>query len=281
VTLRYIPLLQKQRELQGLPRNLARFREYVRTLSRDGETLDLPPLGLMNPMGKDHVTALLDTLLALGADGIAARAVAEMGALLGDDCGDFHVALVVADDLMGGWTNRYDYEFGIRFGSASARSGGSSPRWLKEDWITGVLWSSEPATERAVREALLTAIHRIVYVRRNGPARVLRDMLAQEGHVMRAAGCAGPLLDPEDINYTREVLAPFLDAGDLRTCIECLFGDEAGRTLGFTPRGLSRWAGLALAFHDAAQPLLESTRRAKGYSRTNSDQPPSSTSDQP
>jgi hypothetical protein len=29
------------------------------------------------------------------------------------------------------------------------------------------------------------------------------------------------------------------------------FGDAAGRTLGFTPRGLSPWAGLALALHDA------------------------------
>ncbi len=30
-----------------------------------------------------------------------------------------------------------------------------------------------------------------------------------------------------------------------------LFGDAAGKTLGFTPRGLSRGAGLALALHDA------------------------------
>ena len=62
---------------------------------------------------------------------------------------------------------------------------------------------------------------------------------------MRAAGCTGPVLDEEDIAYTREVLAPFLEAEDMRTCIECLFGDAAGRTLGFTPRGLSHWAGLA------------------------------------
>jgi hypothetical protein len=55
----------------------------------------------------------------------------------------------------------------------------------------------------------------------------------------------------EDIAYTREVLIPDLDADDMRTCIECLFGDAADRTLGFTPRGLSPWAGLALALHDA------------------------------
>ena len=85
----------------------------------------------------------------------------------------------------------------------------------------------------------------------HGLARTLREMIAQEGQVMALAGCSGPTLDAEDIAYTREVLIPYLDAEDMRTCIECLFGDEAGRTLGFTPRGLSPWAGLALALHDA------------------------------
>ena len=68
---------------------------------------------------------------------------------------------------------------------------------------------------------------------------------------MALAGCTEPVLDPEDIAYTREVLIPFLEDEDMRTCIECLFGDAAGGTLGFTPRGLSSLAGLALALHDA------------------------------
>ena len=57
--------------------------------------------------------------------------------------------------------------------------------------------------------------------------------------------------------YTREVLIPYQGADDMRTCMECLFGDAAARTLGFTPRGLSPWAGLALALHDArpSEPL--------------------------
>jgi len=68
---------------------------------------------------------------------------------------------------------------------------------------------------------------------------------------MAAAGCARPALDAEDLSYTREVIAEYRDARDRRTNIECLFGDPAARGLGFTPRGLSPWAGLALALHDA------------------------------
>jgi hypothetical protein len=76
-------------------------------------------------------------------------------------------------------------------------------------------------------------------------------MMIQEGSVMAQAGCLGPSLVADDLEYTREVLTPYLEAEDKRTAIECLFGDAAGRTLGFTPRGLSPWAGLALALHDA------------------------------
>ncbi len=249
--LQYVPLLSIQRNLQGLPRNRDRFRRYLRTLSPDGTTVELPPLGIMNPMGKDHVTALLNALLALDADGVAARALAAASARLANEPGDFKVGLVVADDRMGGWTNRYDYEYTLRFGPGVIKPDGSRPRWLKDSWLTAILWSSEPATERAVREAVLTVVYRTAYVQRNGPARTLRDMLAQEGHVMAAAGCGGPILDADDIAYTREVLTPFRSAGDKRTAIECLFGDAAGRTLGFTPRGLSLGAGLALALHDA------------------------------
>lgn len=256
--LEYVPLLQTQRGLQTLPRNYARFRQYLRTMLGPDE-VRLPPLGIMNPMGKDHVTALLDELLALDADGIGARAAAEVAAALPDVPGEFKTTLVVADDLMGGWTNRYDYEFGLRFGSGHHRfepdpdspSGFRLPRWLKHCWLTSVLWSSEAASARAVREAVVLPALRWAYVRRHGPARTLRDMLAQEGQVMAAAGCAGPMLDEEDIAYTREVLVPLLGAGDKRTVIECLFGDAAGATLGFTPRGLSPWAGLALALHGA------------------------------
>ena len=46
------------------------------------------------------------------------------------------------------------------------------------------------------------------------PVVTLREMLAQEGQVMARAGCAGPVLDEEDIAYTRAVLTPFLDAAD-------------------------------------------------------------------
>jgi hypothetical protein len=255
MNLEYIPLLQVQRDLHAIPRGYGRFRHYLRTIFQQDELGMRVPLLAMNPMGKDHVTALLDALLALNADGVAARAAAEAAAALADVPGEFKAALVVVDDLMGGWTDRYANEFDYRFGGSRGHPpsgpGPSLPKWLKHFWLFGVLWTSEPPSERAAREAMLAAAYRAAYVHRHGPAGTLRDMLAQEGAVMAAAGCTGPVLDSDDLAYTREVLVPYLGADDKRTCIECLFGDAAARTLGFTPRGLSPWAGLALALHDA------------------------------
>jgi hypothetical protein len=244
----YIPLLGIQRQIQGMPRDLIRFNQYLRTILReDRSEIELIPMLLMNPMGREHVTDLLDSLLALDADGVGARAAAEAEAAMAGEPGEFRATLVIADDLMGGWTNRYDYEFNHR-------------NWYSTNphrfWVTGLLWSSEPASAEAVREAMLSAAYRTAYIRDHGVAPTLRHMIAQEGYVMARAGCTGPVFDDEEIAYTREVIAPFLDANDKRTCIECLFGDAAGRTLGFTPRGLSPWAGLALALHDARAELV-------------------------
>jgi hypothetical protein len=255
MNLAYYPLLQIQRKLQGMPRNKARFQQYLRTLKNEyGEDGMLVPLIAANPMAKDHVTVLLDAFLALDADKIAARALEEASAQLADIPGDAKVTLVVVDDLMGAGTNRYEYEYQHRFlfvlPPPPSLADSKWSKWLKHFWLTGYLWSSEPATERAVREAILTVLYRTGYVHRHGHARNIREMLVQEGEVMTMAGCAGPELDADDIAYTREVLIPYLDASDMRTVIECIFGDVAGRTLGFTPRGLSHWAGLALALHD-------------------------------
>jgi len=46
--------LQLQRELHRIPRGMDRFRQYLRVmLNDDGSDVRLPPLGIMNPMGKE------------------------------------------------------------------------------------------------------------------------------------------------------------------------------------------------------------------------------------
>jgi hypothetical protein len=238
--LEYVPLLQVQRDLYSMPRGMERFQAYLATMVDPG-TRDLKlPLVVMNPMGKEHVPALLDEYLAFDVDGLAARAVAEAEARLAHAPGEFKVTLVISDDLRGGWTNRYTSEFGHRF---------QSKAYYRRGWLTGILWTSERAAVQTAREEVLQAVYRGAYIEEHGFARTLREMLAQEGYALARAGCTQPALDPEELEYTREVIAPHLDTTDYPICFACVFGDEAANSLGYAPLGLSPRAGLALALH--------------------------------
>jgi len=239
--LEFLKLLQIQRDLYAMPRGMERFHAYIRTMTDDEGDLALP-LVAMNPMGKDHVPALLDEYIRLDADGAAEREMAALRDAYPDVAKTFRIALVLADDLKGGWTNRFASEFSYRFETRALHRRG---------WLTGILWTSEaPAAEAAVMASSM-AVHRATYIERHGHARTLRDLLAQEGFSAARAGCTAPLLDEEDLEYTRGVLAPMLDATDRATLMACLFGDVAARDLGYPPRGLSARAGFALALTDA------------------------------
>ena len=249
--LSFLPLLQIQRDLYAMPRGMERFREYIRTMT-DPETGDLAlPLVAMNPMGKDHIPALIDEYIALDAEGIASKAVADATAkAVSLRPKEYKAALVVSDDLKGGWTNRWASEFGHRI------EGGAL---LKRGFLTGILWTSEPASAAIVREAILTSIYRAEYLQTHSAPKTLRGMLEQEGYAMARAGCTSPALDADDLSYTRAAIAPHLDAHDRATVIPCLFGDAAAVALGYPPQGLSERAGLALALHDARVSLTSSS----------------------
>lgn len=246
MTIEFVPLLQIQRDLYELPRGRERFEAYLRTMI-DPRTGDLSlPLVPMNPMGREHVPALLDSYIACTADEKAEQAVAAVSGRYAEVAATFRVGLVIADDLKGGWTNRFAAEFGHRVETRA---------FHRRGWLLGILWTSEaPRVELAVDEALM-AVHRGAYIERHGYACTLGHMLAQEGFAAAAAGCTAPALETDDLLYTREALTPLLEASDRPTVFAALFGDAAARQLGYRPLGLSDRAGLALALHQAREAM--------------------------
>src|SRR5437762_67796 len=91
-----------------------RFQRYLDTML--GGTGDVVlPIGVANPMAKPHAMAKLDELLALGAEEIGAGAAADAAARLREAPGALKASLVLADDVAGGWTNRYLTEASARF----------------------------------------------------------------------------------------------------------------------------------------------------------------------
>lgn len=238
--LEYTPLLQLQRDLYDIPRGYERFKQYIAEMV-DPETRDLKiPLPAMNPMGKEHVPALLDRYLAFEADKVAAEAVTGATKQLDAALDDFKVTLVIADDSMGMWTNRYAVEFGNRF---------ETRPYFRRGWLVGLLWTSEEPSIQAVQDEVLTAVYRGAYIQQHGFAQTLGEMLAQEGQAMASANCQ-QLLDADELAYTQEVLEPYLDSDNYAVWITAVFGDPAAHELGYQPLGLSPRAGLALALYN-------------------------------
>src|SRR5262245_42096201 len=237
----FVPLLRVQRDLYAIPLGWERFRAYIATMTGDGDDIVLP-LVSMNPMGKEHIPALIDTLLGFDAEAVAAAAIEEARQRLADAPGALRVGLVVTDDARGGWTNRYFTEMSLRFDCG---------RLLDRDWSIVPIWTSEEWSPAKLREEVLAVIYRAAYFRAHGQPKTLRRMIEQEGMVAAFSGTGAPTLDADDLDYTREVLQTNLDATDYPTLVACLYGDEAARAVGYPPLGLSERAGYALARDEA------------------------------
>lgn len=169
-----VPTLEVQRDLCRIERDGDRFRAYLAAMVGAGGELKLP-LPLFNPMAREHVAVLLDRLILAGAEataGEALRAAEPRLAAVGDA---LRVALVVADDAVGGWTDRYLSDEQVRFqGHGIFRRG----------WAVVALWSGDPpqaASGTHLAAATAAAVWRCAYQRSHGEPKSLRHRLLQEG----------------------------------------------------------------------------------------------------
>jgi hypothetical protein len=237
-----VPLLKLERRLYETERGMERFRRYVEVATGGGKDMELPPLAVLNPMGKEHVAAALDALIAIDADAIAAAAVAEAYRRLAGVSGSLLVGLVIVDDVAGGWTNRYLTE-------ARQRLEGDAE--VKRGWASVLLWASEPPDPERVRQETLAAVFRSSYIRDHGLPRTLRQMMLQEGLAGAFGDVKPPIADRGRLAQIRQVIDPQRDTTDYPTAFACLYGDEAAVEVGYPPLDLPARAGFALAIHEA------------------------------
>ena len=237
--LEFVPTLARQLEVYRVPRSPERFAAYLAATIGEAQHVALLPLVSANPMAQEHLNIALETWLTLGVDEAARGYLQELEPEL-SLAADYRVGLTVLDDLKGGWTNRFLNDSGFRF-----------PKKILTDWIVVPLWVSEAPSLAALRVAVRLAVARAYFQARHGLPKTLLEMLAQEGFVQFTAGVQ-PTLSPDDLEYSRAVIQPLL--GTLQTSVQfaALYGDVAAREVGYTPLGLSGFAGLELALADYA-----------------------------
>src|SRR3954447_12280647 len=211
--LELLPLLQVQRDLLNTGRGFERFKQYLDLMTAGSGEIALP-LATFNPMSKPHVAELLDALIAMGAEEVARAALDEAALELRDFPGELRVGLVIADDAMGGWTNRFLTDARHRFEDVGE---------IKRGFATPLIWTGEAATRELVRTETLTTIYRSAYRLRHGGPQTLRAMLTQEGLVGAFAGLT-PTLARDDLARFGERLLPPLDTTPSPVAFACLYG---------------------------------------------------------
>jgi hypothetical protein len=246
----WLPLLQQMRAVYAVPRGPERFRQYLQLATGGADDLVTPVLAF-NPMAREHVVARLEALLALGGDEIAAEAAARAAQRLARIELELVGGLELADDLHGGWTNRYLTDAGHRFPAAMAQkplAGRSNIR----PFATALLFVSEEYTGEAIAALVAEAVYRGAYGRLVGPARTLEEMLRQERMAARFAGTPSTAAD-EDVDAARIAMAPHRASDAWPVCFACLYGDEAAESVGFAPLGVPAWGGFAVARAEARE----------------------------
>jgi hypothetical protein len=242
----YMPVLGILRELYLQPRNMQRFRNYVAMLTGGGDDV-VVPIGVANPMAKEQAVATIEKLLELGAEEIGAEAARDAAERLARvEIGDVEIkaSVVLADDVGGGWTNRYTTEAMVRFPSRGA---------LKRPFATALVWTSETPTAATLREEVLAAIYRVAWQQRHQRLpTALVARLDQEGLAALFAG-ARPWLTGADLDRVREIVRALGEDPPYPTVFAALYGDEAAQELGYQPLGLPPRGGFGLALAAASE----------------------------
>jgi hypothetical protein len=192
-----------------------RFRAYVEAGA------ERVPVHGYNPMTSKDVLPTIEALLAIDGEARLGAAANRVAAELGftDD-----VAMHLTVATPGMWTDRLATEV--------------EHRLLLRDPGGVLLWFDEPVLVEQLDAAIVAQAVRLVSFHRQGPPITLADAVAQEGEALARAGHLG-----EHDGAAAEALAVLEHDTDLPTMVAFLYGDDAARTMGFTPLGLDLHAG--------------------------------------
>lgn len=247
----YIPTLRVLQELYEKPRDFNRFTWYLEQML--GETIDgdldvVLPITNANPMGREHCLQAVNALLEIDAETVARAAFAEAAALFPDLPHTVRAAVTLLDDVAGGWTNRYLTEATMRMCSDERVRRANQ----KRHFVLVPCWASQEYTVPTLRAEARAALYRYAHLQRHGHPHTLQQIMEMDGAARMFAGEV-PQLDADELAYTAAVIAPLLPSHDFALQFAALFGDGAARSVGYTPQGLSAYAGFELALHQMLQ----------------------------
>lgn len=223
-----LPVLDTMLDLYRKPRSRERFQDYLATLQGDKKGDMALPISGFNPMAKEHVLHKLEELKALDAEQLMQIALVDVNATTATrlPAAPIRVVLNLADDLHGGWTNRYTTDYDSKFKLSA---------FVNRNFCAPYFWTSETVTPDLIRLRTREYAFRTVYWLTHARPQTLKEYVAQEAFVAKNTGAANSR------HASAQKLREFYDTHQqddrFNVIFNFLYGDDACISLGFPTFG--------------------------------------------
>lgn len=230
MTFQLLPILDTMLSFYEKPLNSERFQAYLQLLQGDTKGDLVLPIGGFNPMAKSHILLKIKELKTIQAEVVIAETLAEVNQKwqFKGKKQTFQVALNVADDLHGGWTNRFTTDYDSKFKINAL---------VNRNFCTPFFWSSENYNLNLIRERTLAAAYNTIYWLEHPKPLTLKNHIEQLQFVTQH-------IDNQHIeinnNFTqlKQIYEQNVLREDFHFIFNFLYGDAASEQLAFPTFGI-------------------------------------------
>jgi len=236
------------KEMLAFYRNISmseRFNTYIEKLQCSTKGDLILPIGGFNPMAKEHVLEKLAELEDLRVEEVMLNAISNFNRKNETKTSkEIQVLFNLADDLKGGWTNRYAADFDSKFKINALVSRG---------FCTPYLWSSENYNTELIYSRTMAYAYRTKYWMEHERLKSLEDFLQQEAYVFKNTSAKQRHLLDGDFQEVEAFFMSNRSSEDYPLIFNFFYGDEASESLGYPLYGNSTRKGFEYAEHLALE----------------------------
>ena len=234
-----VPIIDTMEDLYRMPLSPARFQAYLKLLQGDTKDDMILPVGAYNPMAKAHVVQKLLELKQLDAERLMREALQELNSNIERSTNEIiKVVLNLADDLKGGWTNRYTTDYDSKFKINAL---------VSRNFCAPHFWSGESYTPALIHERTISYARRTLYWKKHGKPNTLEDHLKQEVFALQHETGKGKIFDEVLLQRMERFYQKNKYTEDYSLIFNFFYGDDASKELGYTTFGIQKMNGFQYA----------------------------------
>ncbi len=228
-----LPIIDKMIDLYEKPRSFERFQEYISILQGTSKDLVIPITGF-NPMAKEHLLDKLAELKDIKAESLMQDVINDINKEHRNerDLKVIKVTLNLADDVKGGWTNRYATDYDSKFKINAI---------VNRNFCTPFFWASDLFSEELIRIRTLEYILRTIYWQTTTNPKTLKEHIDQEIFVAERSNNLPKIVNPAEFEILDNFYSKHRDSDDYSLVFNFLYGDNASKSLAFPVYGVSEY----------------------------------------